>query len=267
MPLIDTLFLREKREKMVRYKAVIAYDGTNYSGFQAQENGYTVQAALEETLKKLNSGQRVPIHASGRTDAGVHAWGQVIHFDLPQERDPEKLRFAFDTQTPADISVRSLEKITDDFHARYDAVEKTYHYRLDISHSRVPFKRCYAAFYPYTGVLDLELMRRGIADLVGTHDFTAFCASGSSVEDRVRTIFEARITLDEENQELLFIFRGTGFLYKMVRILVGTLLKVGQGKLPVDTIRKALETGDKKFVGPTAHPEGLYLMEVKYDKK
>ncbi|MGX6979190.1 tRNA pseudouridine(38-40) synthase TruA [Vagococcus elongatus] len=251
---------------MVRYKAVIAYDGTNYSGFQTQENGHTVQAELEQTLKKLNSSQRVLIHASGRTDAGVHAWGQVIHFDLPQERELEKLRHALDTQTPADIAVRSVEKVADDFHARYDAVEKTYHYRLDISRPRVPFKRYYAAFYPYTGVLDVELMRRSMADLVGTHDFTAFCAAGSSVENRVRTIVEAGLTLDEDNQELLFVFRGTGFLYKMVRILVGTLMKVGQGRLPVDTIEKALETGDKKFVGPTAHPEGLYLMEVKYDK-
>lgn len=252
---------------MVRYKAVVAYDGTAYSGFQTQGDTKTVQLALEKVLKKLNSGKPVYVHASGRTDAGVHAWGQVIHFDLPQERDPEKLRHAFDTQSPEDIAVRSVELVDDLFHSRYLASEKTYHYRLDIGRPRVPFKRRYAAFYSYTGELDIEKMQEAMNDLLGRHDFTAFCATGSSVEDRVRTIFEARVELDEKNQELLFIFRGTGFLYKMVRILVGTLIKVGEGKLPVDTIKQAIETESKAHVGPTAHPEGLYLMEVKYDKK
>ncbi|MGX6962019.1 tRNA pseudouridine(38-40) synthase TruA [Vagococcus xieshaowenii] len=252
---------------MVRYKAVIAYDGTRYSGFQTQGESLTVQLVLEDTLKKLNGGKPVYVHASGRTDAGVHAWGQVIHFDLPQERDAEKFRHAFDTQSPEDIAVRSVEQVADTFHSRYLATEKTYHYRLDIGRPRVPFKRHYAAFYPYTGDLDVERMQRAMEDLIGTHDFTPFCATGSSVEDRVRTIFEARVEENKETQELLFIFRGTGFLYKMVRILVGTLMKIGQNKLPEDAFKLAIDQQSKDYIGPTAHPEGLYLMEVRYDGK
>lgn len=250
---------------MVRYKAVIAYDGTHYHGFQTQDNAHTVQAEIEKTLKKLNNQQPIPIHPSGRTDAGVHAQGQVIHFDYPQEREAEKFRHALDTQTPPDIAVLSLEQVADDFHARYHAVEKTYHYRVDIGKPRNPFKRFYTSYYPYP--LDIEKMQRAARDLLGTHDFSSFCATGSAVEDKTRTIYEARIEHDEANQELLFVFRGNGFLYKMVRILVGTLLKIGNDRLPEENIRRALLTEDRSLTGPTAHPEGLYLMNVSYETK
>lgn len=249
---------------MVRYKAVVAYDGTNYSGFQRQENGNTVQAELEKTLTKFNNGEPIIIHGSGRTDAGVHAYGQVIHFDYPQERDPEKLRHALDTQTPADIAVPSVERAADDFHARYDAIEKTYHYHLNTSKIRNPFKRHYAAFFPYE--LNLEEMQKAIAKFEGTHDFSTFCATGTVIENRIRTIHEATIT-QLNADELLFTFRGDGFLYKMVRILVGTLIRVGNGRIPVSEIERIIASQDRQLAGPTAHPEGLYLMEVKYPTK
>lgn len=248
---------------MPRYKAVVAYDGTNYCGFQSQENGNTVQAEIEKTLKKLNNGQDVTIHGSGRTDSGVHAWGQVIHFDYP-ERDPEKLRHALDTQSADDIAIRSMEKVSDTFHARYDAMGKTYHYHLDIGKPRTPFKRYYAAHYRHP--VDLAKMQEGIQHLIGTHDFSAFCATGTSVENKVRTIHEATVEKSGDN-ELVFVFRGDGFLYKMVRILVGTLIKIGNGHMKPSDLPKIIASLDRNQAGPTAHPEGLYLMEVKYPDK
>lgn len=248
---------------MPRYKAVIAYDGSNFHGFQSQPNGRTVQEELEKTLCKMNNGNPITIFGSGRTDAKVHAWGQVIHFDYPETRDLERMRFALDTQSPEDIAVRSVEIVSDEFHARYHVVEKTYQFHVDIGKPRSPFTRNYASYYPYA--LDLEKIERALPALLGTHDFTGFCASGSSVEDKTRTIYEASMIHDPVKQELVFTFRGDGFLYKMIRILVGTLLKIGNDRLPEDCIPKIIESKDRNLAGPTAHPEGLYLMEVKYE--
>lgn len=249
---------------MPRYKAVIAYDGTNYSGFQIQDNGNTVQAELEKTLKKFNNGQAVTVFASGRTDAGVHAEGQVIHFDFPQKRDEEKFRHALDTQSPADIAVCSVEEVAADFHARYDAVEKTYHYYVDLGKPRNPFRRQYAAYYTYP--LDVSKMEQAIKDFEGTHDFSAFCATGTIIENKVRTIHEAKMEYVNE-REIRFTFRGDGFLYKMVRIMVGTLLRIGQGLIDPTAIPGIIASGERDRAGLTAHPEGLYLMNVKYTEK
>lgn len=248
---------------MVRYKAIIAYDGTNYSGFQRQPNGRTVQEEIEKTLQKMNNGEPVMIHGSGRTDAGVHALGQVIHFDYPEKREIERMRFALDTQTPEDIAVKAVEIVSDEFHSRYHVVEKTYRFKVDIGKPRSPFRRFYAAYYPYP--LDIEKMQRAIKDLLGTHDFTSFCATGSSVTDKVRTIYQADLDINEAGDELTFTFRGNGFLYKMIRILVGTLLKIGNGRMKEDSIPAIIAAKDRNAAGPTAHPEGLYLVEVKYE--
>lgn len=248
---------------MPRYKVIIAYDGTNFNGFQAQPNGRTVQEELEKTLRKMNNGKTITIFGSGRTDAGVHAAGQVIHFDYPQTRDLEKMRYALDTQTPEDIAVKSVEIVPDDFHARYHVVEKIYQFRVDIGKPRSPFKRFYASYFPYE--VDIKKIRRALTDLVGTHDFTSFCASGTEIEDKVRTIHEARLEISEAGDELVFTFRGDGFLYKMIRILVGTLLKMGNGRMDETRIPEIIAAKDRNFAGPTAHPEGLYLVEVKYE--
>lgn len=248
---------------MVRYKAIIAYDGTNFNGFQNQPNGRTVQGEIEKTLKMMNNGQGITIFGSGRTDAGVHAIGQVIHFDYPEERPLERMRYALDTQTPEDIACREVAIVKDDFHARYHVIEKTYEFRVDIGKPRSPFRRFYASFYPYP--LDLDKIQRALPDLLGTHDFTSFCATGSSVEEKVRTIYQAEMTVNATGDELLFTFRGDGFLYKMIRILVGTLLKIGNGRMAVDSLPKVIAAKDRNAAGPTAHPEGLYLKEVKYE--
>ncbi|MBO1305829.1 tRNA pseudouridine(38-40) synthase TruA [Enterococcus sp. 669A] len=247
---------------MVRYKAVIAYDGTNFHGFQKQPNGRTVQEEVEKTLQKMNNGEQITIYGSGRTDAGVHAMGQVIHFDYPQERPVERMRFGLDTQTPEDVAVRSVEIVSEDFHARYDVAEKTYHFKVQIEKPRSPFRRFYASYYPYP--LDLEKIQQALPDLLGTHDFTSFCATGGSIEDKVRTIYQADMEVSSDGREITFIFRGNGFLYKMIRILVGTLLKIGNGRLPADSIPEIIALKDRNAAGPTAHPEGLYLAEVKY---
>ncbi|EOH91453.1 tRNA pseudouridine(38-40) synthase TruA [Enterococcus villorum] len=248
---------------MTRYKAIIAYDGSRFNGFQKQPNGRTVQEELEKTLKKMANGEQITIFGSGRTDAGVHALGQVIHFDYPEERPLERMRFALDTQSPEDIAVKTVEIVPEDFHARYLVKEKTYQFRVDIGKPRSPFRRHYASYFPYA--LDLKKIQRALPDLLGTHDFTSFCASGSSVEDKVRTIYEAKLEVNETGDELLFTFRGNGFLYKMIRILVGTLLKIGNGRLPEDSLPEIIAKKDRNAAGPTAHPEGLYLYEVVYD--
>lgn len=222
-----------------------------------------MQEEIEKTLLRLNSGQAVTIHGAGRTDAGVHAYGQVIHFDLPQACDVEKLRFGLDTQCPEDIDIVSVEQVSDDFHARYNPHSKTYEFLVDIGRPKNPMMRHYATHYPYP--VAFESMRVAIKDLVGTHDFTGFTAAGTSVENKVRTIYRADIRFDEERQFLIFTFTGNGFLYKQVRNMVGTLLKIGNGRMPVEQIQKILEAKNRDLAGPTAAGNGLYLKEIIYE--
>lgn len=248
-------------ENMERYKATIVYDGTDFAGFQLQPNGIrTVQKELEIVLTQLNSFNPVVVHGAGRTDSGVHALGQVIHFDLLKRREIEKLRFALDTQLPTDIAVLSVEKVSNDFHAQYHPHEKIYVYLLDNAPIRSPFKRYSEAWFRYP--LDVEKIRKALFLLLGTHDFTGFTASGSSVDDKIRTITKADLSI--EKTTLCFTFQGNGFLYKQIRNMVGTLIKIGNGKFPVNRIDEILETRNRQLAGPTAHPEGLYLKEVIY---
>lgn len=247
---------------MTRYKAVISYDGSGFSGFQRQPHARTVQEELEKTLFRLNSGREVTVHGAGRTDAGVHAYGQVVHFDLPEPRGSERLRFALDTQTPEDIAVCQVEQVADDFHCRYAPHHKTYEFLVDIGRPRNPMMRHYATYYPYD--LDCSLMKEAISYLVGTHDFTGFTASGTAVKDKVRTITEASLSYDDQRQFLVFTFSGTGFLYKQVRNMVGTLLKIGNGRMPVAQIERILAEKDRSLAGPTADGNGLYLKEIRY---
>lgn len=249
---------------MTRYKAVISYDGYAFAGFQRQPHARSVQEEIEKTLTRLNQGNSVTIHGAGRTDSGVHALGQVLHFDLPQARDEEKLRFALDTQTPEDIDFISVEQVADDFHSRYNKHSKTYEFLVDFGRPKNPMMRHYATHYPYP--LDIERMQAAIKKLEGTYDFTGFTASGTSVEDKVRTITEARLELDEKRHFLVFTFSGNGFLYKQIRNMVGTLLKIGNGRMPVEQIDLILEKKDRNLAGPTAAPNGLYLKEIRYEQ-
>ena len=249
---------------MTRYKAIISYDGHDFAGFQRQPHARSVQEEIEKTLTKINRGELVIIHGAGRTDSGVHAFGQVIHFDLPQKRDEEKLRFALDTQTPEDIDFINVEEVNEDFHSRYWKHSKTYEFIVDVGRPKNPMMRHYATHFPYP--LDISLMKNAIAKLEGTHDFSGFTASRTSVENKIRTITEARLDFDEKRNFLIFTFSGNGFLYKQIRNMVGTLLKIGNKRMPVEQIDRILTEKDRHLAGPTAAPNGLYLKEIRYEE-
>lgn len=246
---------------MQRYKLTIAYDGTAFSGYQIQPNGRTIQAEIEKILKRM-SREFIRIHASGRTDAGVHAEGQVIHFDFPLHLEEEALQKALNTQLPSDILVHKVERVSQNFHARFDALNKTYHYRILNSEKRDPFKRHYTTYHPYR--LNFRRMEEAMAYFRGTHDFTSFSSVKTEIEDKVRTIYDAKVEYDEETEIYTFIIRGNGFLYNMVRIMSGVLIEVGDGRREPEEVALMLEAKDRNQAGITAPPEGLCLMQVNY---
>ena len=245
---------------MQRYKCIISYDGSGFSGYQVQPNKRTVQTELEAVLAKMHKGNPVKVSGSGRTDAGVHAKGQVIHFDSPLPIPEEKWEVALNSMLPEDISVRSVMIVDASFHARFDAVGKEYRYVLLLSSIRDPFQRNYAYRYPYQ--LNLATMREASKFFLGTHDFTSFCSAKTEVEDKIRII--ETIDFIMEGNLLTLRFVGNGFLYNMVRILVGTLLAVGSGDMKPEEIPVILEKKDRRFAGKTAPAHGLYLWKVFY---
>lgn len=247
---------------MQRYKCVIAYDGTDFSGYQIQPNKRTVQRELEAALAKIHKDNEVKVFASGRTDAGVHAKGQVIHFDSPLLISADRWEAALNACLPRDISVFSVEKVSESFHARFSAVGKEYRYFLYLSAKRDPFRRNYAYQYPFP--LDLEAMKAAGRYLLGTHDFTSFCSAKTEVEDKIRTISEIHFSLEGDLLTIQFI--GSGFLYNMVRILVGTLLETGSGSRSPETIPELLLKKDRRLAGKTAPAHGLYLWQVFFDQ-
>ncbi len=245
---------------MQRMKMTLAYDGTAFNGYQVQPNGRTVQEEVQRALKQMHKGRTVPVTASGRTDAGVHAAGQVIHFDTPLSIPVENWTRALNTQLPADIRIVQTEVAPDDFHARYKVVRKTYQYRLLHRAASDVFRRNYAVHEPRP--LNLIKIKKAAAYLVGEHDFTSFCSARSDVKDKVRTIYRIDITQDQD--EIVFTFEGSGFLYNMIRILMGTFLEVGRGQREPEELQKILEAKDRNRAGKTAPPHGLYLWEVSY---
>ena len=245
---------------MPKYKCIISYDGTAFAGYQVQPEKRTVQSELEAALEKMHKGEKVKVTASGRTDAGVHAKGQVIHFLSTNDFPVENWKKALNALLPGDIAVLDVEKASEEFHARFDPIGKEYRYMINRGPIRDPFRRNYAYNYPYP--LDLEAIREAIPYLEGTHDFTSFCATNTNVIDKVRTIH--KIELKEEGDALTLCFVGTGFLYNMVRILVGTLLEVGNGKRKPSDMKEILSKQDRQFAGKTAPGHGLYLWEVFY---
>lgn len=247
---------------MPKYKCIIAYDGTAFAGYQVQPEKRTVQSELESVLGKMHKGEKVKVTASGRTDAGVHAKGQVIHFNSSLEFPAENWQKALNALLPSDITVLEVKRVSDAFHARFDPVGKEYRYMITRGPLRDPFTRNYAYYYPYS--LDFEAMREAISYLEGTHDFTSFCATNTNVVDKVRTIH--KIELNEEGDSIMLRFVGTGFLYNMVRILVGTLLEVGSGKRKPCDMEEILIKRDRQFAGKTAPGHGLYLWEVFYEE-
>ena len=244
---------------MRRIHLIIEYDGTNYAGWQRQSNALAVQQVLEEALSKLTH-ESIALHGASRTDAGVHALGQSAHFDTQSRIPGEKFSFALNTMLPPDIRVRLSEDAAADFHARFSAKGKRYRYLMQDSRHAGALNRFTHAHSIYP--LDEGLMRREAQALIGTHDFAAFAASGSVVKDTVRTIWRAEVI--RSGDEVALIIEGGGFLYNMVRIIAGTLMGVGSGKLAPGALRRAIETGDRLDLGVTAPAKGLTLMEVFY---
>lgn len=245
---------------MQRYKCIISYDGTGFAGYQVQPGKRTVQSELEAALAKLHKGTQVKVTASGRTDSGVHAKGQVIHFDSPLSIPEERWPIALNSMLSGEISILSVEQASSSFHARFDAAGKEYRYVLYLGKNRNPFMRHYAFHYPYP--LDLKAMEEACGFLSGTHDFSSFCASGTEMVDKVRTIKEISFVKKEETLEMRF--KGTGFLYNMVRILTGTLIEVGTGARKAGDIPRLILARDRTLAGKTAPAHGLYLWEVFY---
>jgi len=242
---------------MRRLKCTIQYDGTGYAGYQVQPNGLTIQEVIETTLARMHK-HPVKIIGSGRTDARVHAYGQVIHFDTELSIPPENVVKALNTLLPVDIRVRSCEEVEPAFEARYDVIGKEYRYF--VRREENAFRRNLSVHIPYP--LDLERIRQGMAHLVGTHDFSSFCVAKTETDNRVRTIYEAELMT--VGDELVFRFQGSGFLYNQIRIMVGTLLDVGRGRFEPEDIKKMLLAKDRNVAGVTAPPHGLYLWEVFY---
>ena len=249
----------------MNYKLVLQYDGTDFHGWQIQGDLRTVQGELTQALSLID-GRSVNVHGSGRTDAGVHAEGQVASVEIQREITTEKLRNAINANIGRDVRVLSVETAPDTFHARYSALEKTYVYRIVNGHVISPFWWRYA--HQEARPLDLDRMKKTAELFLGKHDWTAFSAAQSDVEDRVRTLTQVTISqhLAERSPSPLIEIRvsAEGFLRYMVRAIAGTLMAVGRGELDRDAIIAAVETGTRPTAAVTAPACGLTLLSVRY---
>lgn len=244
---------------MQRILITIEYDGTAYAGWQRQQNGLAVQQAVEEALSKACGGT-VVITGASRTDAGVHALGQCAHFDTQSRIPPEKYPFVLNTLLPPDIRVHAGRAVPDGFHARFMTCGKLYTYRIWNDRHASALRRFTHAHAPLP--LDLETMRRAALTLLGRHDFAAFQAAGGTAKTTVRTVRD--VSLTRVGSELTVTVEGDAFLYNMVRIIVGTLLEIGQGRRGEDAFVRALASGSRLDLGVTAPAHGLELTRVDY---
>lgn len=242
-----------------RIKLVIEYDGSGYHGWQVQENAHSVQEEVERAVLRI-TGENVRITGAGRTDAGVHAFGQVAHFDTSSNVPAEKFAAALNSVLPPEVSVVSSAEMPAGFHARFSACGKTYEYRILNRPVRSPILAKRAWHVRET--LDLDAMKLAAAKFIGKHDFSSFCASGHSVltYDRVITASEWAMM----GECLVYQVSGNGFLYNMVRIMTGTMVEIGLNKRPVEDIETLFEERDRNQAGITAPPHGLYLVKVHY---
>ena len=245
---------------MRNFKMVVEYDGTDYCGWQRQENGVSIQQILEETIRLITC-EKVTVIGSGRTDAGVHALNQVASFKSDTRLPAEILYRGINGLLPRDIVVKSLEEAAAGFHAQHDARGKVYVYRICNKRLRPALGRNYFWFIHHP--LDLPLMEQAAQYLIGRHDFSCFCATGSHVKDRIRTIIGINIGRREDGL-LEITLEAQGFLKYMVRNIVGTLVEIGRGKRPPTEMKEIIDSCDRNIAGITAPARGLYLKEVKY---
>ncbi|MCC8142195.1 MAG: tRNA pseudouridine(38-40) synthase TruA [Lachnospiraceae bacterium] len=244
-----------------RIKLVVAYDGTNYCGWQIQTNGPTIEEELNKALTHL-LGEEIHVIGASRTDAGVHSLGNVCVFDTETNIPAEKICYAVNMGLPEDIAVQESCEVDPGWHPRKCESTKTYEYRILNRPIPLPTRR--ADTYFYYGDLDIEAMRKAAKLMEGTHDFASFCSSGSAAESTVRTVYSCEILTDGD----LITVRvsGSGFLYNMVRIMVGTLLLVGSGQLAPEDIPRIIEARDRSGAGPTAPAKGLTMIGISFEK-
>lgn len=248
---------------MTNYKLTLAYDGSRYDGWQKQGNtDRTIQGRLETLVSRL-AGEPTEVYGAGRTDAGVHARGQVCNFHLRKDWQEEALRDTINDYLPADIAVLKVEKVPERFHARLWAVGKTYCYRIRTGRVKDVFERNYV--YQYGKPLDIQAMRKAAEYFTGEHDFKSFCSNKHMKKSTVRRLYG--IEIESDTDEVRIYFHGEGFLYNMVRILTGTLLEVGAGARRPDSMPEILAARDRQAAGVTALPQGLTLCSVYYEKE
>ncbi|MCI8857965.1 MAG: tRNA pseudouridine(38-40) synthase TruA [Lachnospiraceae bacterium] len=245
---------------MKRIKLVVAYDGTNYCGWQIQPTGITIEGVLNQTLTQL-LGEEIRVIGASRTDSGVHSLGNVAVFDTETRIPPEKICYALNQRLPEDIVVQSSCEVAKEFHPRHCYSEKTYEYRILNRKIPVPTLRRYTYFYYRS--LDITKMQQAAQYLIGKHDFQSFCSVKSSVENTVRQILSCNV---EKSQDDVITIRvtGTGFLYNMVRIIAGTLILVGVGEMKPEQIPEILNQMQRSAAGPTAPAQGLTMIGIQY---
>jgi tRNA pseudouridine38-40 synthase len=250
----------------MNYKLTIQYDGTDFHGWQMQSELRTVQGELTRALSLLE-GKDVVVHGSGRTDAGVHAEGQVASVNLQREITPEKLRAAINGNVEKDVRVMKVEVVPDDFHARYSALEKTYRYRIVNGPVISPFRLRYE--HQEARALNLERMKESAALFLGEHEWSAFSSAQSDAESKVRNVARCDVTeaidKDTNSRVVEITVSAAGFLRYMVRSIVGTLLAVGRGEMDCALLDRAIKEGDRSLVGATAPAHGLTLVSVRYE--
>ena len=244
---------------MRNLKLTIAYDGTNFHGWQIQPELRTIQGELQAAFCKLFN-HEVNITGSGRTDAGVHAHGQVANVETVRTMDTDAVLRGANALLPVEIRILSVEEVSLEFHARRSARSKTYEYHVWRNPIVSPFQSRYVYAFRYP--LDEDAVDRGSRYLLGTHDFTSFCSAATEIEDRTRTIFET--SWDRSENAWVFRIRGNGFLQYMVRTIAGTLLDIGQGRRTPEQVTELFEARDRRLAGPTLPAHGLHLIEVEY---
>ena len=248
---------------MKRIKLTVAYDGTAYRGWQVQPNGITIEEVLNKALSELLK-EPVSIIGASRTDSGVHGLGNVAIFDTENRMPGDKICFAVNQRLPEDVRVVHSEEVPLDWHPRKQNCTKTYEYKIQNCRIEVPSRRLYAHFCHYP--LDMDKMRQAAAYLIGEHDFASFCASNHQAEETVRTLYE--ISVDRGTDDIVTIrLRGNGFLYNMVRIIAGTLIRIGSGMYPPEHMKTILDARNRAAAGDTAPAKGLTLVGIEYEKE
>ena len=245
---------------MKRVGLIVAYDGTNYCGWQVQPNGITIQGELNRCLSEL-LGEEIETIGASRTDAGVHAMGNVAVFDTETRMPGEKISYALNQRLPEDIRIQLSEEMPMDFHPRYCDSVKTYEYRILNRRFQIPTERLYSYFYHYK--LDEMKMREATSYLIGRHDFASFCGAGAQVKSTVRTI--RSVEVERFGDMVTIRISGEGFLYNMVRIIAGTLIELGYGQYPPERMQEILDARDREWAGPTAPAKGLTLLGIQYE--